>query len=61
MRENVIIIGGGFGGLVTGALLAKEGVSVTVFEKNIIPGGGLQCFQRRGYNFETGMHILGGM
>ena len=61
MRENVIIIGGGFGGLVTGALLAKEGVSVTVFDKNIIPGGGLLCFQRRGYNFETGMHILGGM
>ena len=58
--KDIIIIGGGLGGLTTGALLAKEGCRVTVLEKNPVIGGGLQCFRRRGVLFETGMHILGG-
>ena len=60
MEKNVVMIGGGLGGLMTGALLAKEGYAVTVLEKNPIIGGGLQCFRRHGVIFETGMHILGG-
>lgn len=60
MSQKIIIIGGGLGGLFTGALLAKEGYKITVLEKNVIPGGGLQCFKRHGELFETGMHILGG-
>lgn len=60
MKEDCIIIGGGIGGLFTGALLSLNGVSVTVFEKNDIIGGGLQCFSRKGKSFETGMHIMGG-
>lgn len=60
MNGRAIIIGGGIGGLFTGAFLAKNGVNVTVLEKNDIIGGGLQCFQRRGKIFETGMHVLGG-
>lgn len=59
--KSVIIIGGGFGGLTTGALLAREGMRVTVIEKNMAIGGGLQSFTRRGVHFETGMHILGGL
>ena len=59
--ENVIIIGGGFGGLTTGALLAREGMRVTVIEQNRTIGGGLQSFTRQGVAFETGMHILGGL
>ncbi|MCR4995284.1 MAG: NAD(P)/FAD-dependent oxidoreductase [Bacteroidales bacterium] len=59
--KNVIIIGGGFGGLTTGALLAHEGLHVTVIEKNHEIGGGLQSFTRHGIHFETGMHILGGL
>ena len=58
--KNVVIIGGGLGGLFTGALLSKNGYKVTVLEKNRIIGGGLQCFRRKGVEFETGMHILGG-
>lgn len=58
--RKVVIIGGGLGGLTTGAFLAKEGYEVTVLEKNLAIGGGLQCFKRRGVIFETGMHILGG-
>ena len=58
--KTCIIIGGGIGGLVTGALLAKEGYRVTVLEKNAIIGGGLQTFKRHGVSFPTGMHIFGG-
>ncbi len=59
--EKIIIIGGGLGGLFTGALLAKEGYPVTVLEKNPVIGGGLQTFYRYGAGFESGMHLLGGM
>lgn len=60
MDETVLIIGGGLGGLFTGALLARNGCRVTVLEKNATPGGGLQTFVRGGERFETGMHMLGG-
>lgn len=59
-KKNVLIVGGGLGGLFTGAFLAKENYKVTVLEKNTIVGGGLQTFSRFGCKFETGMHILGG-
>lgn len=60
MNNNILIIGGGLGGLFTGAILAKEGYTVTVLEKNAIIGGGLQTFMHHGEMFETGMHVLGG-
>ena len=59
--NTAIIIGGGLGGLFTGAILAKEGMQVTVLEKNATAGGGLQTFRRFGENFDTGMHVIGGM
>ena len=59
-RKTVLVIGGGLGGLVSGALLAKEGYKVTVLEKNAIIGGGLQTFKRKGVSFPTGMHVFGG-
>ncbi len=61
MNKKVIILGGGLGGLFTGALLAREGYQVTVIEKNKTIGGGLQMFSRHGIDFETGMHMLGGL
>ena len=61
MSEKVVILGGGLGGLFTGALLAKEGYQVTIIEKNRTLGGGLQMFSRNGVAFETGMHMLGGL
>lgn len=45
----------------TGALLAKEGHRVIVFEKNRTLGGGLQSFRRGSFTFDTGMHLFGGM
>lgn len=60
MNTSAIIIGGGIGGLFTGAFLAKNGIKVTVLEKNNIIGGGLQCFRRKNKIYETGMHVMGG-
>ena len=34
---------------------------MTVLEKNVTIGGGLQTFQRFGEVFDTGMHVVGGM
>lgn len=59
-RKKVVIVGGGMGGLFTGALLAVNGCQVTVLEKNMGIGGGLQTFTRHGERFDTGMHVLGG-
>lgn len=59
--RTALIIGGGLGGLFTGAILSKEGFKVTVVEKNFTIGGGLQNFMRFGLKFDTGMHIVGGM
>lgn len=61
MKQSVLIIGAGLGGLFVGAILAKEGLSVTIIEKNKTIGGGLQTFKRFGEVFDTGMHIIGGM
>lgn len=61
MGKSAVIIGGGVGGLFVGAILSKEGVKVTVLEKNATVGGGLQSFTRFGEVFDTGMHVIGGM
>lgn len=59
--SSAVVIGGGLGGLMTAAILSKEGWTVTVLEKNAIIGGGLQSFTRMGEVFDTGMHFIGGM
>ena len=61
MEKSAIIIGGGLGGLFTGAILSKENIKVTVIEKNVTVGGGLQSFTRFGEVYDTGMHVIGGM
>lgn len=61
MEKSAVVIGGGLGGLFTGAILSKENIKVTVIEKNATVGGGLQSFTRFGEVFDTGMHVIGGM
>lgn len=58
---DFVIIGSGLGGLYSGALLAKEGYSVIVLEKNRQLGGCLQIFSRDKVIFDTGVHYLGGL
>lgn len=56
---DIVIVGSGLGGLLTGALLAKEGYHVCIVEKNPVFGGSLQTFKRDGVEFDTGMHYFG--
>lgn len=57
---TAIILGGGIGGLVCGAILAKNGFQVSILEKNSTIGGGLASFRRGDTLFPTGMHTFGG-
>lgn len=57
--KKCVIIGSGLGGLSTGVILARHGYRVTVLEQGRRIGGCLQCFERRGVRFETGMHFIG--
>jgi all-trans-retinol 13,14-reductase len=63
MKEHydVVIIGSGLGGLVSSIILAKEGYSVCVLEKNNQFGGNLQTFVRDKTIFDTGIHYIGGL
>ena len=58
---DVVIIGSGLGGLVSAVILAKEGYSVCVLEKNNQYGGNLQTFVRDRTIFDTGIHYIGGL
>lgn len=55
---NISIIGAGIGGLSTACLLASEGHSVTVFEKNQTVGGKLNTVKADGFTFDTGPSLL---
>ncbi len=59
MKKKIVIIGSGLGGLSCGVFLAKGGFDVTILEQSVQIGGCLQCFQRKGVKFETGMHFIG--
>ena len=61
MTRRCIIIGSGLGALSAGAVLAKNGFDVTIFEQAKQIGGCLQCFWRNGVKFETGMHFVGSL
>lgn len=52
--KRIIVIGSGFGGLCSAALLAKEGHDVTVIEKNARMGGRAMTFDHKGYHFDMG-------
>ncbi|WP_405573554.1 phytoene desaturase family protein [Winogradskyella sp. Asnod2-B02-A] len=58
---DVVIVGSGLGGLVSAIILAKEGYSVCVLEKNNQYGGNLQTFVRNKTIFDTGVHYIGGL
>ncbi len=59
-QYDVVVIGAGLGGLVCGALLAKKGKSVKVFEQGQIPGGCCVSFKRKGFTFDACVHYLTG-
>jgi phytoene dehydrogenase-like protein len=60
--KSITIIGAGLGGLTSGAMLAKEGYSVTVLEQHTLPGGCASTFKRKGgYRCEVGLHEMDGV
>ena len=61
MKYDVIIIGSGFGGLVCGHILSKQGKSVLLLERQAQPGGCIQSYRREGLAFDTGLHYVGGL
>ena len=61
VKDRVVVIGSGLGGLECGFILAKAGMQVTVLEKEPQPGGCLQTFRRGGVLFDTGLHYVGGL
>lgn len=58
MKEKVIVIGAGLGGLAIACRLAKLGFSVTVLEKNESIGGKVNLIETNGYKFDTGASLL---
>ena len=58
---DVAIIGAGIGGLVCGALLAKKGLHVVVFEKENHPGGYCCSFPSDGYVFDVCVDSIGSL
>lgn len=58
---DFVIIGSGLGGLVCAYILASEGFSVIILEKNHQIGGNLQVFSRDKCVLDTGVHYMGGL
>lgn len=54
MSYEVVVVGGGIGGLTTAALLAARGVNVCLLERQSIAGGCVAAFEKFGYSFESG-------
>lgn len=60
-RYDVIVIGGGLGGLTAAARLARAGLSVRLLERHVQPGGYATTFYRHPYEFEVSLHELSGI
>lgn len=55
---SVIVIGAGIGGICAATHLARQGMRVTVVEKNQGPGGRCDQYVRDGHRFDTGPTLL---
>ena len=55
---DVIIVGGGPGGLAVGAMLAKEGVRTAIIEKDPVVGGRYRSIDFHGCRVDCAVHFL---
>lgn len=58
MREKVIVIGAGMGGLSAAIRLQLAGYNVEIYEKNKTPGGKMSQIQAEGFTFDVGPTIV---
>jgi len=59
---DAVVIGSGIGGLGVAALLASEaGKRVLVLERHTVAGGFTHTFSRKGWEWDTGLHYVGGV
>ncbi|AKF85569.1 hypothetical protein MFUL124B02_13655 [Myxococcus fulvus 124B02] len=56
---DVIFIGSGMGSLGAAAILSRHGLKVLVLERHSVAGGMTHTFQRKGYEWDVGVHCLG--
>ncbi|MFP4133684.1 MAG: C-3',4' desaturase CrtD [Halothece sp.] len=61
MSKKIIVIGAGIGGLTTGALLAKRGYAVTIYDQAYVAGGCASTFKRHGFTFDVGATQVAGL
>ncbi len=54
---TVAVVGGGLGGLVCGALLARAGAEVILSEQHAQVGGYFNSYRTRGFLFDVGPHM----
>ncbi len=57
--KKVVIIGCGIGGSAVGALLAKDGFEVEIFEKTKYIGGRFASYKKGDFRLDVGCHIIG--
>jgi prolycopene isomerase len=55
---DVIVVGGGLGGLTSGALLARAGKSVLVVDEQPRPGGHAHAVVEDGCTFDSAVHLI---
>ncbi len=60
MNCEVVVVGGGIGGLTVAALLAQRGVDVCLLERESQAGGCAASFEKFGYSFEPGHGLYTG-
>lgn len=60
MACEVVVVGGGIGGLTVAALLAQRGVNVCLLERERQVGGCAAAFEKFGYSFEPGYGLFSG-
>ncbi len=56
--DTIVIVGAGLAGLSAALRLAGAGRSVTVIERELVPGGRNGLLQSQGYSFDTGPTVL---
>ena len=58
---DTVIIGSGIGGLIAGIEFAKAGLNTVIIEQHFQAGGCCTSFKRKGFVFDAGAHIFGGV